>query len=91
MAWESGPSGVALVTHRPSVGSRTSRSELLAVVEGEPAHYAALVLDAVEDSSRWCCLVGIDAPAAPLHGDVAPTALKDRITRPVPGPPVTQE
>lgn len=48
---------------------------------GEPAHCAAVIADCIEGNPRARYLVGVDAQALGLLETLAPTGLRDRITR----------
>lgn len=58
-----------------------STTKLWHPVMGEPSHCAAVIADAVEGNPRARYLVGVDAQALGLFDTLAPTGVKDLITR----------
>ncbi len=65
----------------PNYGRTLATTKLWQPIMGEPGHCASVMLDAVEGNPRARYIVGIDAQALGLLENLAPTAIKDRITR----------
>ena len=65
----------------PNYGRTLATTKLWQPMMGEPSHCAAVILDAVEGNPRARYLVGVDAQALGLIENLAPTAIRDRITR----------
>lgn len=64
-----------------SYGRTLATTKLWQPIMGEPGRCASVILDVVEGNPRARYLVGVDAQALGLIENLAPTAIRDRITR----------
>ncbi len=65
----------------PSYDRTLSTTRLWQPLMGEPEHCARVILDVVDGNPRARYLVGIDAQALGLIENLAPTSIRDRVTR----------